>query len=70
VIDGDTLQIVDAGGIRTRVRLRDADVPELDKPGGPESAEALRGRLLGRTVRVVPYARDRYGRLTADVEPK
>jgi len=69
VIDGDTIEIEDPGGIRTRVRLRREDAPELDEPGGPEAKAALADRLLGRRVRVVPYARDRYGRLMATVEP-
>jgi len=41
VIDGDTIEIVDAGGIRTRVRFQDVDAPELDEPGGPEARDAL-----------------------------
>ena len=67
VIDGDTIEIVDAGGIRTRVRFRRIDAPELDQPGGPEAKAALERRMLGKRVRVTPHARDRYGRLIADV---
>jgi len=69
VIDGDTLEIVDNGGIRTRVRLRRIDAPEMDEPGGAEAKAGLEARLLGKRVKVTPYARDRYGRLIADVEP-
>jgi len=69
IIDGDTLEIVDAGGIRTRVRLRRLDAPELDEPGGPHARDALAERLGGQRVQVTPHARDRYGRLIADVEP-
>lgn len=67
VIDGDTLEIVDAGGIRTRVRLRSVDAPEMDEPGGPEAKAALKAQLGTGRLRVTPYARDRYGRLIADV---
>lgn len=67
VIDGDTIEIVDAGGIRTRVRFRSVDAPELDEPGGLEAKAALEEQLLGQLVHVTPYARDRYGRLIADV---
>ena len=67
VIDGDTIEIVDAGGIRTRVRFRRIDAPELDEVGGPEAKAALEKRMLGKRVRVTPHARDRYGRLIADV---
>ena len=69
VIDGDTIEVVDAGGIRTRVRLRRVNAPELSEPGGPEAKAALEERLLGKQVRVRPCARDRYGRLVADVAP-
>jgi len=69
VIDGDTIEIVDAGGIRTRVRFQDVDAPEMDEPGGPEAKAALEERLMGHDVVVTPHARDRYGRLIADVEP-
>lgn len=69
VIDGDTLEIVDAGGIRTRVRLRSVDAPERGKPGFEAARDALAAELLGRRVLVTPHARDRYGRLIADVAP-
>lgn len=69
VIDGDTIEIVDAGGIRTRVRLRDVDAPEMDEPGGPEAKATLERQVLGRKVYVPPYARDRYGRLVANIAP-
>jgi len=68
VIDGDTIEIVDAGGIRTRVRLRDVDAPEIGEPGSQAMKEQLEARLLGNRVFVTPHARDAYGRLIADVE--
>lgn len=68
VVDGDTIEIVDAGGIRTRVRLRRVNAPELSEPGGQEAKAKLAARLLNRRVHITPYARDRYGRLLADVE--
>jgi endonuclease YncB( thermonuclease family) len=68
IIDGDTLEIEDLAGIRTRVRLRRLDAPELDEPTGPQARDALAAKFEGRMVRVTPYARDRYGRLVADVE--
>jgi endonuclease YncB( thermonuclease family) len=67
-VDGDTLIIEDAGGIRTRVRLRSINAPEMDEPGGPEAKAALEAELLGRRVIVTPHARDKYGRLVADVK--
>jgi len=67
IIDGDTIEITDAGGIRTRVRLRRVNAPEMDEPGGPEARDALVQKYARRRVFVTPYARDRYGRLVADV---
>jgi len=67
IIDGDTLEVVDRGGIRTRVRLQDVDAPELDEPGGQEASDALRAEFLHRQVHVTPHARDTYGRLVADI---
>ena len=67
VIDGDTFEIVDAGGIRTRVRLRRVNAPELDEPGGPEARDALIQKYEGRRIKIKPYARDRYGRLIAEI---
>lgn len=68
VIDGDTIEIVDAGGIRTRVRLRDVDAPERGEEGFEAATETLSARLLGRQIYVTPYARDRWGRLIATIE--
>jgi len=70
VVDGDTIEITDAGGIRTRVRLRRVNAPEKGQPGYEDARDALAARLMGRIVDVTPHARDRYGRLIADVVPK
>ncbi len=67
VVDGDTITVEDPWGLRTRVRLRDTDAPELDEPGGREAKAALEEELQGRRVRMISYARDRYGRLIATV---
>jgi len=69
VIDGDTIEITDAGGIRTRVRLRRVNAPELDEPGGEAAKAALEAELLGKRVKVRPCAIDVYGRTIGDVAP-
>ena len=69
VIDGDTFEIEDPWGLRTRVRLRRLNAPELDQPGGPEAKIALEARLLGRRIHLKVHARDRYGRVIATVRP-
>lgn len=68
VIDGDTIEVVDRGGIRTRVRLRRVDAPEMGERGGEVAARELRERLKGERVRLEPVARDVYGRVVAEVE--
>lgn len=57
VIDGETIEIVDSGGIRTPVRPRDVDAPELDEPGASEAKAALEHKLLGKGVVVTLHGR-------------
>lgn len=76
VVDGDTVDVVVAGGHRERVRLIGIDTPESVVPGvdpecfGPEASQRL-GQLLptGMVVRLERdvEARDPYGRLLAYV---
>ncbi len=47
---------------RVSVRLSDIDAPELNQPHGAESRESLAALALGRNVRCVARARDRFGR--------
>lgn len=77
VADGDTLTGIDAEGNRTRVRLLGIDAPEVARDGGESecgavrSADALHGRVHGRTVTLtadpVADAEDRFGRVLAYV---
>ena len=67
MIDGDTIEVADARGIRTWVRFQGVDAPELDEPGGPEAKAALAERTRGRPVWVTPVARHGYGRVIATV---
>ena len=65
VIDGDTIEVEDDSGIRTRIRLRNVNAPELGQPGGQEAKDALTAKLLGQRVSLKVYARDKYGRTIA-----
>ncbi len=69
IIDGKTIEIVDSGGIHTRVRLHGVDAPELEGPGGLKAKAELEGKLKGRRVCVTPYGRDRRGRVIGVVVP-
>lgn len=66
VIDGDTLDVLLSSG-RVRVRLQGVDAPERDQPGGHESAQWLRQRVMNRDVLLEPVTQDRYDRMVAIV---
>lgn len=67
VVDGDTVDVMPAGGSHlVRLRLKYIDAPEMHQEFGPESAAALES-LVGSTVVVVPFCKDVYGRLLAEI---
>ncbi len=73
IVDGDTLDVTFEGA-RTRVRLLNVDAPELGHDGAKDqclaaAAQAALASLApkGERVRVIPYGRDRFGRLLAAV---
>ena len=69
IVDGDTL-IVRVEGKNERVRLRRLNAPELDEEGGQEAKEALERRFpAGSRVKIEIFARDKYGRIVAEITP-
>ena len=68
VYDGDTVTLK-CEGKRQKVRLYCIDAPEMgQRPWGRESRDYLRDLLpRGIKVQITTHARDRYGRLVADV---
>ena len=50
-----------------RVRLQGIDTPELNEPGGQAARLRLEEWLRRGPLRIVPYGRDVYDRLVADV---
>lgn len=67
VVDGDTLDVSNG----ERVRLIGIDTPEIGQCGYGEATATLRQLVAGRSVNLVPGARDdrdRYGRLLRYVE--
>jgi endonuclease YncB( thermonuclease family) len=52
-----------------RVRVRGVDAPEVGERGGAMATSRLRASLVGRRVRIDIHARDKFGRLVADVDP-
>lgn len=67
VIDGDTFEVARKIGYTRRVRLANVNAPEKYQSGGLEATNRLRSMISGRVVSIVPKARDKYGRVVADV---
>ncbi len=67
IIDGDTIII--SNGVR--VRLRNLDTPERGHTGYEQAKRDL-AKIIppGTPVTVCSYARDKFGRLVADVSSK
>lgn len=67
VLDGDTIEVIDASNTRHIVRLAGIDAPERGQPYGDTSQEHLAGLLDDRRVIVSATRSDRYGRLCGTV---
>lgn len=63
VLDGDTVDVLQASGERTRVRLAGIDAPEKAQPFGQRSRQILSARIAQQPVLITGEERDRYGRL-------
>lgn len=61
-VDGDTIRV---GG--ERIRLRGIDTPEIREQAGPVAKQRLEELLRNGPIHIVPYGRDVYHRLIADV---
>lgn len=69
VTDGDTLWVrPDGGGAPIELRLLHLDAPEGCQVFGPQSAAALKQRVLRQRVRVHTVGQDDYDRGLAQVE--
>lgn len=62
VLDGDTIDVLDAGKVQHRIRLSGIDAPEKNQPYGNRSKESLSALAFDKTVDVVTNKQDRYGR--------
>jgi len=67
VIDGDTVEVMDAGRHRARVRLAGCDAPEKGQPYGSQSTRHLRSLVYRKSVTVKWYKKDDYHRLIGNV---
>jgi len=66
--DGDTIRVFENSSPLT-IRIACIDAPEsLQAPYGTQSAKALKALLpVGSTVTILAHAKDRYGRIVAEV---
>lgn len=67
VHDGDTITVQTALAKPMKVRLAGIDAPELKQPFGPESRDALKLAVDGKTVLVLSYGTDLYGRTDGQI---
>lgn len=66
VHDGDTITVRSTE--TSKIRLYGIDAPELKQPHGQASKHALSEMTFGKSVKVTPIGKDRYGRILAKVE--
>jgi endonuclease YncB( thermonuclease family) len=62
VTDGDSLTLVDAKGVKHKIRLFGIDSPEYDQPHYSNAREALSHLVSNKAVGIDVKDRDRYGR--------
>ncbi len=67
VIDGDTYVAVNRRGRRLRLRLKNADCPELDQPDGPLAKHFVHRFISKKSAAVKLVGRDRHGRMLAHI---
>ena len=67
ILDGDTIEILDANKVTHKVRLAEIDAPEKNQPYGKDAKAALSKMVFGKPVTVKVSTRDRYGREIGNV---
>ena len=67
VIDGDTMDVLDARRQQYRIRLAEIDAPEKGQPFGQQSKQSLSDLCFGRDAVIEDKSRDRYGRVIGRV---
>lgn len=67
IIDGDTIDVLNADKTTTRIRFNGIDCPETGQPFGKNAKEFINDMIGGKSVRFVEHDKDRYGRTIGDV---
>ena len=62
VIDGDTVDLVDANQKIHRIRITGMDAPEISQPYGKQAKAAISELILHKEVYVLPAGIDKYER--------
>ncbi len=69
VLDGDTIEVMDSRKA-VRIRLVNIDAPEKKQDYGRWSTDMMKSLVVGKTVTVTYFQRDRYGRILGQVYGK
>ena len=67
VIDGDTFKVSRKISGNNIIRLARVNAPEKRSKGGRKATNTLRGLIGGKKVSIKPVARDKYGRIVAEI---
>ena len=67
VMDGDTIEVLDATNTPRRIRLGGVDAPEKAQPFGARSKQHLSDQVFGKQVEVQSNKTDKYGRTVGKV---
>ena len=67
IIDGDSIWLK-SNGMNFEIRLYGIDCPEHGQPYSNVAKKQVRRWILGKTVKVHPLYRDKYGRLIARID--
>lgn len=67
IIDGDTFRTTKPINGENRIRIADFYAPEINQSGGKVAKNKLIRLVGNKTVTIKPKAKDRWGRIIADV---
>ena len=67
ISNGDSIVILTADKTQHRIRLWGIDAPETGQEFGSRAKQTASGLAFGKTVKILPRDKDRYGRTVAEV---
>lgn len=67
ILDGDTIEVIDAANTPFRIRLMGIDAPEKKQAFGNKSKEFLSSLVYDKQVAVEFNKKDRYGRIVGKI---